>query len=85
MTSAAVFAANRAKCGAQHRTAHARRQAAVTRNALRYGLGLPVLADPALAGKVAAPARQITEAQVDIERIRRVRPQSDMEGFPAVL
>src|SRR5690242_21762323 len=64
-------------------------KAAVARNALRHGLSLPVLADPALAPEVAAltariagegadPARHaaavwIAEAQVDVLRVRRVR------------
>jgi hypothetical protein len=58
------------------------------RNALRYGLSLPVLADPATAAEVDALARQmspatdaeigehafaVAHAQVDLTRIRRAR------------
>jgi hypothetical protein len=58
------------------------------RNALRYGLSLPVLADPATAAEVDALARQmspatdaeigehafaVAHAQVDLMRIRRAR------------
>jgi hypothetical protein len=58
------------------------------RNALRYGLSLPVLADPATAAEVEALARQmgsagdadvgelaraVAQAQVDLIRIRRAR------------
>ena len=58
------------------------------RNALRYGLSLPVLADPATAAQVDALARQLSpateaeigelawavaHAQVDLIRIRRAR------------
>jgi hypothetical protein len=58
------------------------------RNALRYGLSLPVLADPATAAEVDALARQmspataadmgehafaVAQAQVDLMRIRRAR------------
>ncbi|HEY4405305.1 MAG TPA: hypothetical protein VGN55_11735 [Xanthobacteraceae bacterium] len=58
------------------------------RNALRYGLSLPVLADPATAAQVDALARQmyppaeaeisalaraVAHAQVDLIRIRRAR------------
>src|SRR5262249_8503994 len=74
-------------------------KAAVARNALRHGLSLPVLADPALAAEVAALAEQIAspgasearraaalriaEAQTDLLRVRRVRSQIMAEGFGA--
>jgi hypothetical protein len=63
-------------------------KAHAARNALRYGLSLPVLADPATAAQVDALARQISpapeaeiaelaravaHAQVDLIRIRRAR------------
>jgi hypothetical protein len=59
------------------------------RNALRYGLSLPVLSDPTLSQEVAALARQIAgadaapeiqelarriaEAQIDLRRVRALR------------
>jgi hypothetical protein len=63
-------------------------KARAARNALRYGLSLPVLADPATAAEVEALARQMgsvndapvgelaraaAQAQVDLVRIRRAR------------
>jgi hypothetical protein len=63
-------------------------RARAARNALRYGLSLPVLADPATAAEVEALARQmapasdtevgelaraVAQAQVDLVRIRRAR------------
>jgi hypothetical protein len=69
------------------KTAMGRRRSA--RNALRYGLSLPVLSEPTLSQEVAALARQIAgadaapkvqelarhiaEAQVDLRRIRALR------------
>jgi len=91
VTSAAVRAANRANAARSTGPRTRAGKAAVARNALRHGLSLPVLADPALAPEVAALARRIAgegasaarhaaavriaEAQVDIERVRRVRTQ----------
>ncbi len=63
-------------------------KARVARNALRHGLSLPVLADPATAAEVEALTRQITQtadaeigelarvvaqAQIDLIRVRRAR------------
>jgi hypothetical protein len=64
-------------------------KAKAARNARRYGLSLPIMADAALAPEVAALARaiagevagearraaaaRIAEAQIDLTRIRRVR------------
>jgi hypothetical protein len=63
-------------------------KARVSRNAVRHGLSLPVLADPATAAEVEAIARQmdpaadaeigelaraVAQAQVDLIRIRRAR------------
>jgi len=99
MTSPAVRAANRANAARSTGPRTLAGKAAVARNALRHGLSLPVLADPALAPEVAALARRIAgegagearhaaavriaEAQVDIERVRRVRMQIYTEGFAA--
>ena len=87
MTSATARAANRANAARSTGPRTRGGKAAVARNALRHGLSLPVLADPALAPEAAALARRIAgegaseprhaaalriaEAQVDIERIRR--------------
>jgi len=97
MTSAAVVAANRANAARSTGPRSRGGKAVVARNALRHGLTLPVLADPALAGEVAdlarriagaeaserhrEAARRIAEAQVDVLRIRRVRLQIMTEGF----
>src|SRR5215831_16117835 len=99
MTSAAVCAANRANAARSTGPRTRAGKLAVARNALRHGLSLPVLADPALAPEVAALARRIAgerasearraaavriaEAQVNIERIRRTRTQVMTEGFGA--
>jgi hypothetical protein len=72
-------------------------KAAVAKNALRHGLSLPVLADPALAPEVAAltgliagdgasgaaqaAALRIAEAQVDVLRVRRVRGEIMAKDF----
>ena len=92
-----VLAANRANAARSTGPRTANGKAAVARNALRHGLSLPVLAHPALAADVAALARRIAgegaseprhdaalriaEAQVDVERIRRVRLGIMTEGF----
>jgi hypothetical protein len=99
MTTAAVRTANRANAARSTGPRTRAGKAAVARNALRHGLSLPVLADPALAAEVAALAQRIAgegaseprraaalriaEAQVDIERIRRLRTQIYREGFAA--
>jgi len=99
MTSAALLAANRANAARSTGPRTQAGKAAVARNALRHGLSVPVLADPALAAEVAAlalriagedaseprraAALRIAEAQVDILRIRRVRTQIMTEGFAA--
>ena len=94
-----ILAANRANAARSTgpRTRAGKQTSA--RNALRHGLSLPVLADPGLAAEAAELARRIAgegaseprraaalriaEAQVDIERIRRVRTQIMTEGFAA--
>src|SRR5690349_3507487 len=97
MTSAAVRTANRANAARSTGPRTRAGKAAVARNALRHGLSLPVLADPALAPEVAAltariagegadPARhgaavRIAESQVDVLRVRRVRARIIAEGF----
>jgi len=97
MTAAAVVAANRANAARSTGPRTRAGKAAVARNALRHGLSLPVLADPALAPEVAALAARIAgerasatrheaavriaEAQVDVLRVRRVRDAIMAEGF----
>jgi hypothetical protein len=92
-----ILAANRANAARSTGPRTAAGKAAVARNALRHGLSLPVLADPALAPEVAtlaeriaspgagearrAAAFRIAEAQVDVLRVRRVRLQIMAEGF----
>jgi hypothetical protein len=94
-----VRAANRANAARSTgpRTRAGKQRSA--RNALRHGLNQPVLADPGLAAEAAdlarriagedateprrAAALRIAEAQVDIQRIRRVREQIMVEGFAA--
>src|ERR1700739_676652 len=99
MTSAAIVTANRANAARSTGPRTRAGKAAVARNALRHGLSLSVLADPALAPEAAALAQRIAgegasderraaalriaEAQVDIERIRRVRNRIMVEGFAA--
>jgi hypothetical protein len=99
MTTTAVIAANRVNAARSTGPRTRAGKAAAARNALRHGLSLTVLADPALAGEVAELARRIAgegaseprraaalriaEAQVDILRIRRVRDRIMIEGFTA--
>jgi hypothetical protein len=89
VTSARLAAANRrnARRSTGPRTASGKRS--VTVNALRHGLSVPVLADPALAGEAAELAErlangsadprmreravQVAVAQVDVQRVRRAR------------
>ena len=87
-----ILAANRANAARSTGPRTRAGKAAVARNALRHGLSLPVLADPALTAEVAALATRIAgegasaarhvaavriaEAQVDVRRVRRVRDQS---------
>ena len=59
MTNAAARAANRANAARSTGPRTRAGKAAVARNALRHGLSLPVLADPALAPEVAALATRI--------------------------
>jgi hypothetical protein len=97
MTSAAALTANRANAARSTGPRAPAGKAAIARNALRHGLSLPVLAEPALAAEVAALATRIAgegtsearrtaavriaEAQVDVLRVRRVRAQIMAEGF----
>jgi hypothetical protein len=92
-----VLAANRANAARSTGPRTRAGKAAVARNALRHGLNVPVLADPALAAEVVALARRIAgegagaarhdaavriaEAQVDVLRMRRVRTQIMTGGF----
>src|SRR5437660_999263 len=92
-----ILAANRANAVRSTGPRTRAGKAAVARNALRHGLSLPVLADPALAAEVVALAQRITgegasephraaavriaDAQVDVLRVRRVRAQIMAEGF----
>jgi hypothetical protein len=92
-----ILAANRANAARSTGPRTAAGKAAVARNALRHGLSLPVLADPALAPEVAALATRIAgegagaarhaaavriaEAQVDVLRVLRVRVGIMANGF----
>jgi hypothetical protein len=89
MTSARKIRANRANARSSTgpKTVTGRRRSA--RNALRHGLSLPVLSDPALSHEAAAlarqiagadaapemqqPACQIAQADVDLRRVRSLR------------
>jgi hypothetical protein len=89
VTSARKAKSNRtnARSSTGPKTAGGRAHSA--RNALRYGLSLPVLSDPVLSQEVAALARQIAgadagpeiqelahgvaEAQIDLRRVRALR------------
>src|SRR5262249_58336735 len=84
-----ILAANRANAARSTGPRTRAGKAAVARNALRHGLSLPVLADPALAPEVAALAEQIASpgareahraaagriaaAQIDVLRARPAR------------
>jgi len=97
MTSGAVRTANRANAARSTGPRTRAGKATVARNALRHGLSLPVLADPALAPEVAALAARIAgggasvarhaaavriaEAQVDVLRVRRAGDRIMAEGF----
>src|SRR5690349_22500750 len=88
-TNERLRAANRANAARSTGPRTRAGKAIVARNALRHGLNLPVLADPALAPEVLAlawriagegagearraAAVRIAEAQVDVLRVRRVR------------
>jgi hypothetical protein len=89
MTSARKTKSNRANARSSTGPKTAGGRARSARNALRYGLSLPVLSDPVLSQDVAALARQIAgadagpeiqefarrvaEAQIDLRRIRVLR------------
>jgi hypothetical protein len=89
VTSTRKITSNRANARSSLGPKTAKGKARSARNALRYGLSLPVLSDPTLsrevtvlarqiAGADAAPeiqqlARHIAEAQVDLRRVRGLR------------
>jgi hypothetical protein len=89
MTSARKISANRANARASTGPKTANSRARSARNALRYGLSLPVHSDSALSEEVEALAREIAgpdaaaeiqelarrvaEAQIDLRRIRCAR------------
>ena len=89
MTSPRKKASNRANARSSSGPKTAKGRARSARNALRYGLSLPVLSDPTLSEEVADLARQIAgadatpkiqelacriaEAQVDLRRVRGLR------------
>jgi hypothetical protein len=89
VTSARKIAANRANARASTGPKTAKARARSARNALRYGLSLPVHSDSALseevellAREIAGPdagveiqelARRVAEAQIDLRRIRCAR------------
>jgi hypothetical protein len=87
VTSARKAKSNRANARSSTGPKTAGGRARSARNALRYGLSLPVLSDPILSEEVAALARQIAgadpeiqelarrvaEAQIDLRRIRALR------------
>jgi hypothetical protein len=89
VTSARKIKSNRANARSSTGPKTATGRGRSARNALRYGLSLPILSDPTLsqevtalarqiAGADASPedqelARQIAEAQVDLRRVRGVR------------
>jgi hypothetical protein len=89
MTSARKITSNRANARSSTGPKTATARARSARNALRYGLSLPVLSNPTLSQEVAdlaqqiagadhTPeiqelARQIAEAQVELHRVRALR------------
>jgi hypothetical protein len=89
MMSARKTKSNRANAQSSTGPKTANGRARSARNALRYGLSLPVLSDPVLSQDVAALARQIAgadagpeiqelarrvaEAEIDLRRIRALR------------
>jgi hypothetical protein len=89
VTSARKAKSNRANARSSTGPKTAGGRARSARNALRYGLSLPVLSDPTLSQEVAALARQIAgadaspqiqelarriaEAQIDLRRVRALR------------
>ena len=89
VTSARKITSNRANARSSTGPKTAKGRGRSARNALRYGLSLPVLSDPTLSQEVAALARQIAgadaapeiqelachiaEAQVDLRRVRGLR------------
>jgi len=101
MTSARKLRANRANSRRSTGPKTVAGRAASARNACRHGLRIPVLSDPILSAEVEAMAqkiagiatpelvelaRQIAEAEVDVQRVRRFRrelikqsPQFDPE------
>ncbi len=99
MTTARQIFANRvnARKSTGPLTVHAK--ARISRNALRHGLNIPVLCDPALSKQVEKLARKIAgetsnavlfhcacavaEAQVDIDRVRRARHALLLRGLPS--
>jgi len=88
MTSARKLRSNRenARSSTGPKTANGRRRSA--RNALRYGLSLPVLSDPILSQEVAALARQIAGADASPEMQERAwqiaKPHVDLRRVRAL-
>jgi hypothetical protein len=89
MTTARQIEANRANARSSTGPRTDKGKARASRSALRHGLSIPVLADPALSKKVedlavkiagenASPvllelARAVAEAQIDLDRVRAAR------------
>jgi hypothetical protein len=91
MTTAIKVRTNRANARASTGPKTTQGRARASRNALRHGLSIPVLSDPAIAEEVETLAREIAgqnanneirelarrfaEAQIDLRRVRGARQQ----------